>query len=96
MEWVRLNYVTALDAGTAIAALVAACLWWRAASSCVQASPASASEHGRVAEAMLSVDGDDFIATIKLQSLWNKRAAIAATVAAFLQSLAAAAAAYDL
>ena len=74
---------------SAVAALVAAFLWYR--SSIVSVPPASPPKTGWApAQITVSngVDSEDPFATAKASSKLNARAAIAAAVAAFLQGVA--------
>jgi len=89
-----LTYAAAINALAAIAALIAAGLWWRSANVSVPAATDPTLDAEGWGDAVIQVGPTDFIATIQLQGLWNQRAALAATVAALLQALAAVAAAY--
>ena len=89
-----LTYAAAINALAAIAALSAAGLWWRSANLSVPAATNPPVGAEGWSDAAIQVGPTDFIATIQLQGLWNQRAALAATVAALLQAVAAMAAAY--
>ncbi|EJL22851.1 hypothetical protein [Novosphingobium sp. AP12] len=79
---------------TAVLSIVAAALWWRSA--VVRVSPENANierekhfaRHGRTGYAAWTLfDGSDMEFTLKRQSAWSRWAAIAASAAAFCQSL---------
>ena len=81
-----------LQGVSAIAAILAAFLWWKASSAYVPAAPR---EDGSVG---ITMDGGvtffvgtkraRLFETLQVQSKWNSRGAIAATVAASAQGLA--------
>lgn len=85
---------TALAISTAVLSILAAGLWWRSA--VVKISPEAANrmremhfaKHGRSGYATWTLfDGSDMEFTLKRQSEWSRWAAIAASAAAFCQSL---------
>ena len=78
-----LTFETCLSIGSAVAAFISAVLWVVAARARVTHDP-KPDKDGWV-PASISVDGDDFIETVKKQGEWNRWAAYAAAVAAALQ-----------
>ena len=74
---------TCLSVGSAVTAFVSAALWVAAARVKVISDP-KPDEDGFY-PALISDDGDDFIATVKKQGEWNRWAAYAAAFAAALQ-----------
>jgi hypothetical protein len=75
-----------LNGMAALFGFVAAVLWWqstRVKVPCQTQIP----EHG-FAEAQIVVDGADFFASAHRQATWNRRAAIAAAIAAAIQAIA--------
>lgn len=81
-----LTFETCLSVGSAVAAFISAVLWVVAARARVPHGP-KPDKDGWV-PASISVDGDDFIETVKKQGEWNRWAAYAAAVAAALQGVA--------
>ena len=80
-----LTFETYLSVGSAVAAFISALLWVIAARARVPHDP-KPDKNGWL-PASISVDGDDFIETVKKQGELNRWAAYAAAVAAFLQGL---------
>ena len=79
--------LVALNAVTALAAFVAAALWYRSAT--VQGPHRDEPDaNGIFSAAIIVGENTDFIGTAMAQSLWSKRAAYAAAVAAGAQGLA--------
>jgi hypothetical protein len=77
-----------LNVATAIFGAMSAYCWWKSAS--VQVKHSHAVGDGVWRDASISVDGNDFFATVKAQGLWNKRAAATAIVPAACQAFLAA------
>jgi hypothetical protein len=78
---------TILTSLAALAAVVAALLWYKA--SVAEVSPDSNRPGDK--SAVIFYNGDhrwDAIRTAELQTKWNKRAALAASIAAVLQAIA--------
>lgn len=88
MDWSLAN--VALNIGSALAAYVAAMLWYKSAALKVPYKEKPGIDG--YSQACIVVDGTDFIATAIESSKWSKRAAYAAALAAFLQATAMAAA----
>jgi hypothetical protein len=82
-----MNLETYLSVGSAVAAFISAVLWVVAAQAREPHDPKP--DKDGWFPASISVDGDDFIETVKKQGEWNRWAAYAAAVAAFLQGLSA-------
>lgn len=82
-----LTFETCLSVGSAVAAFISAVLWVVAARARVPHDPKP--DKDGWFPASISVGGDDFIETVKKQGEWNRWAAYAAAVAAFLQGLSA-------
>lgn len=82
-----MNVETGLSVGSAVAAFISAVLWVIAARARVPHDPKP--DKDGWFPASISADGDDFIETVKKQGEWNRWAAYAAAVAAFLQGLSA-------
>lgn len=82
-----MNLETYLSVGSAVAAFISAVLWVVAARARVP-HDLKPDKDGWF-PASISVDGDDFIETVKKQGEWNRWAAYAAAAAAFLQGLSA-------
>lgn len=82
-----LTFETCLSVGSAVAAFISAVLWVVAARARVPHDPKP--DKDGWFPASISVHGDDFIETVKKQGEWNRWAAYAAAVAAFLQGLSA-------
>lgn len=82
-----MNVETGLSVGSAVAAFISAVLWVVAARARVPHDPKP--DKDGWFPASISADGDDFIETVKKQGEWNRWAANAAAVAAFLQGLSA-------
>ena len=80
-----LTFETCLSIGSAVAAFISAVLWVIAARVRVPHDPKP--DKAGWFPAAISVDGDDFIETVKKQGELNRWAAYAAAVAAFLQGL---------
>ena len=81
------NLKTILTALAALAAIVAALLWYKASAAEVPHDPDRLGDKS----AVVFYSGDhrwDVIRTAELQTKWNKRAALAASVAAVLQAIA--------
>lgn len=85
---------TALAILTAVFSVIAGALWWRSATAVVTPEEADAerekhfAKHGRTGYAKWTLfDGSDMEFTLKRQSTWNRSAAIAASAAAFCQTL---------
>lgn len=85
---------TALAILTAVFSVIVGILWWRSAT--VKVTPEEAdvererhfAKHGRTGYvAWTFFDGSDMEFTLKRQNIWNRRAAMAASVAAFCQTL---------
>ena len=88
MDWSLANVV--LNITSAIAAYIAAMLWYKSAVVKVPYKDEPGADG--FSQAGIIVDGNDFIATAIASSTWSKRAAYAAALAAFLQATAMAAA----
>lgn len=84
MNWFIVN--TVLNVGSALAAYAAAMLWYKSA--VVKVPHSAVLDPDGFSPASISVEGNDFIATATAQSVWSKRAALVAAVAAFLQGTA--------
>ncbi len=82
-----LTFETCLSIGAAVAAFISAVLWVVAARARVPHDPKP--DKDGWFPASISVGGDDFIETVKRHGEWNRWAAYAAAVAAFLQGLSA-------
>lgn len=82
-----LTFEMCLSVGSAVAAFISAVLWVVAARARVPHDPKP--DKDGWFPASISVGGDDFIETVKKQGEWNRWAAYAAAVAAFLQGLSA-------
>lgn len=78
-----MNLETYLSVGSAVAAFISAVLWVVAARASVPHDPKP--DKDGWFPASISVDGDDFIETVKKQGEWNRWAAYAAAFAAALQ-----------
>jgi hypothetical protein len=76
---------TCLAIGSGLAAFVSAVLWILAARA--RAPHKSGLDQDGWQPATISVDGDDFIATVQRQGELNRWAAYAAALAAFLQGV---------
>lgn len=77
---------TALTLLAAFAAVLAALLWYKASAAEVPHDPDRAGDKS----AVVFFNGDhrwDVIRTAELQTQWNKRAALAASIAAILQAI---------
>jgi hypothetical protein len=81
-----LTFETYLSVGSAVAAFISALLWVIAARARVPHDPKP--DKDGWFPASISVDGDDFIETVKKQGELNRWAAYAAAVAAALQGTA--------
>ena len=78
---------TILTSLAALAAVIAALLWYKASASEVPHEPDRPGDKS----AVVFYNGDhrwDAIRTAELQTKWNKRAALAASIAAVLQAIA--------
>ena len=88
MDWSLANVV--LNVTSALAAYVAAMLWYKSAAVKVPYKDEPGADG--ISQASIVVDSNDFIATAIASSMWSKRAAYASALAAFLQASAMAAA----
>jgi hypothetical protein len=76
-----------LNFGAALAALAAAFLWYRSAAVTIPFKDAP--DASGMYRAAIVIDGNvDFIDTAQAQTMWSKRAASAAAIAAALQGMA--------
>ena len=79
-----------INALAALAALAAACLWFRSATARVLADNKPSPDGIESASIVVQEQGKpdiDFLATAEAQTRWNKWAALAASIAALLQCL---------
>ena len=74
---------------TALIAIVSAYCWYKSSIVAVKHENLSNAPDGAYRDATVVTDGNDFFATFKLQSVWNKRAATAAAFAALAQGAVA-------
>ncbi|MBB3827761.1 MULTISPECIES: hypothetical protein [Xanthomonas] len=77
---------TLLSYASAFAAVIASLLWYKASAAEVSHDPDDPDDKATV----IFFNGDhcwDVIATAELQTKWNKRAALAASIAAIIQSV---------
>lgn len=89
MDFLYPNAAMIFEALTAVAALVAAIMWWQSSKVSVPAALSSEEDASEIHDASIELDGTDYFETVRLQSLWNRRAAVAAMLAAAFQTLAA-------
>jgi hypothetical protein len=76
--------IVLLNIATTMAAIASAFCWQR---SCVVTVPHAHAKHdGIFHDGTISVDGNDFLATVKSQSKWNRSAALIACFAALFQA----------
>jgi hypothetical protein len=76
-----------LNLSAGLTAMISAYCWIKSSQAAV-AHP-HAKQDGMFHDGSISLDGMDFFPTARLQSTWNKRAALAAGVAALCQGAAA-------